>query len=103
MSKLVPLKHVTEGAWRQSPQPLRDFLEKNGYVNAIRITFRTFSESFERTKFWMFESKLKKSLALLQVKSKARLKSCILGLNFMTWPKSRKSMYIAFCNIFSIN
>ena len=36
------------------------FLEKNGYFNAIRITFRTFSEPLERIKFLMFESQLKK-------------------------------------------
>ena len=60
------------------------FWKKNGYFNAIRIAFRTFSEPFEGTKFLMFESQLKKSLSLLQVKSKTRLKSCILRLNFVT-------------------
>ena len=79
-----------------------NFLEKNGYFNAIRITFRTFSELSERTKFLMFESQLEKSLPLLQVKFKILLKSCIAGLNFVTWLKSGKSRYIAFCNIFSI-
>ena len=60
------------------------FKKKMGiYFNAIRITFRTFSEPFERTKFLMFESQLKTSLLLLQVKSKTHLKSCILGLNFV--------------------
>ena len=78
------------------------FLEKNGYFCAIWITCRTFSEQFDRTKFLMFESQLKKSLPLLQIKSKTRVKCCILGLNFVTWPKSGKSRYIAFCNIFSI-
>ena len=63
-----------------------NFLEKNGYFNAIRITFCTFSEPFERTKFLMFKSQLKKFLPLLLVMSKTRLKSCILGLNFVTWP-----------------
>ena len=62
------------------------FLEKSGYFYAIWITIRTFLESFEKTKFLMFESQLKKSLPLLQAKSKTRLKSCILGLNFVTWP-----------------
>ena len=65
------------------------FLEKNGYFNTIWITIRTFSEPFERTKFLRFESQWSKSLPLLQVKSKARLKSCILGLNFVTWPGQR--------------
>ena len=78
------------------------FWKKNGYFNGIRITFLKFSEPFERTKFLMFESQLKKVLPLLQVKSKTRLKSCILSLNFVTWPKSGKSRYIALCNIFSI-
>ena len=78
------------------------FWKKNGFFNAIQITLRTVSEPFKRTKFLMFESQLKKSLSLLQVKSKTRLKSCILGLSFATWPKSGKSRYIAFCNIFSI-
>ena len=62
------------------------FFGKNGYFNAIWITFRTFSETFERTKFLRFESQLSKSLSLLQVKFKTRLKSRILGLNFVTWP-----------------
>ena len=61
-------------------------LEKNVYLNAIWITFRTLSEPFERTNFLRFESQLNKSLPLLQVKSKTRLKSFILGLNFVTWP-----------------
>ena len=71
------------------------FWKENGYFNAIRITFRTSSEPLERTKFLMFESQLKKSLPLLQVNYKTHLKSCILGLNFVTWPMSEKSTYIA--------
>ena len=45
-----------------------------------------FSEAFERTNFLRFDSPLNKSFPLLQVKSKTRLKSCILGLNFVAWP-----------------
>ena len=115
MSKLVQLKRVTNGAWGwnhqppeamgvwgrshqppeamevwgRSTQPLGNFLEffeENGYFNAIWITFRTFSEPFERTKFLRIESQLNKSLPLLQVRSKTRLKSFILGLIFVTWP-----------------
>ena len=71
MSKLVQLKHVTDGAWGVEPppargfgslggstQPLSDFLcfwKKNGPFG-IWITFRTFLEPFERTKFLKFES-----------------------------------------------
>ena len=62
------------------------FWKKNGYLNAIWITFRTFSERFERTKILRFDSQFNKSLPLLQVKSKTHLKSFILGLNFVTWP-----------------
>ena len=62
------------------------FWKKSGSFNAIWITFRTFSEPFERTKFSRFKSQLNKSLPLLQVKSKTHLKSCILGLNLVTWP-----------------
>ena len=99
MSKLVQIKRVTNeawgrshqpseamGVWGRSTQPLGDFLEKIGYFGAIWIIFRTFSETFEKTKFLRFESQLNKSLPLLQVKSKTRLKSCILRLNFVTWP-----------------
>ena len=60
------------------------FWKKNDYFNAIWITFRTFSEPFDKIKFLMFDSQLNKSLPLLQVKSKIRLKSCILGLKFVT-------------------
>ena len=66
------------------------FLEKNGYFNAIRITFRTFSEPFERAKFLMFESQLKKSLLLLQIKFKRRLKSYIFGVKFCDWAQVRE-------------
>ena len=65
-----------------------NFLEKHDYFNAIWITLPMFSEPFQRTKFLRFESQLNKSLPLLQVKSKTHLKSSILGLNFVTWPKS---------------
>ena len=63
-----------------------NFWEKKRLFLCDLITFLTLSEPFERTKFLMFENKLKKSLSSLQVKSKTRLKSCILGLNFVTWP-----------------
>ena len=76
------------------------FWKKNDYFNAIWITFCTFLEPFERTKFLRFESQLNMSLPLLQVKSKTRLKCSILRLNFVTWLKSGKSRYITFCNIF---
>ena len=66
------------------------FLEKNGYFNAIWITFRTFSEPFERAKFLMFESQSNKSLLLLQIKSKTRLKSCIFGVKFCDWAHVRE-------------
>ena len=58
--------------------------KKNGHFIAIWITLRTFLEPLERTKFLRFESQLNKSLFLLQIKFKIRLKSCILGLNFVT-------------------
>ena len=70
------------GVWGQSPQPLGDFLQvfgKYSYHNAIRITFRTFLEPFERSKLLRFETQFKKKLSLLQIKFKTRLKSCIFG------------------------
>ena len=57
------------------------FLKKN-YFNAIRITFRTFSEPFERTKFVMFESQLKKSLPLLQGQVQNTFKILHFGAKF---------------------
>ena len=91
MSKLLQLKRVTNGAfgakppaaggygslWAKHPAAGRFFcklLEKNGYLNAIWITFRKFLEPFKTTKFLRFESQLNKSLPLLQVKSKTHLK-----------------------------
>ena len=115
MSKLVQLKHVTDRAWERSRRLwgsasealsrwaiFCNFLEKHDYFNAIWMPFCTFSAPFERTRFLKFESQSNRSLPLLQVKFKTRLKSIILGLNFVTWFKSGKSRYIAFCNIFSI-
>ena len=102
MIKLVQLKHGTDAAWWHSHYPLRlwesggeahskweifcKFLEKNGYFNAIWITFCTFLEPFERTKFFKFETNGTNPSLYLQVKSKTCLKSCILGLTFVTWP-----------------
>ena len=51
LSKLMQLKHVTEGVWGQSPQPLgdfRDFAGKNNNFNAISITFCTFLKSYKQ-------------------------------------------------------
>ena len=50
--------------------PFFKLFGKNSSFNAIWITFCTVSEPFEITKFLRFESQLKKSLTLLQVKSK---------------------------------
>ena len=75
MSKLVQLKHVTGGHGGGAPSRWTifcNFFGKNGYFNAIWITFRTFSEPLERAKFLMFESQLKKSLLLLQIKFKQK-------------------------------
>ena len=49
--------------------------------------FARFQSHLKEKKVLMFESQLKTSLPLLQVKSKTSLKSCILGLNFVHWPK----------------
>ena len=67
MSKLLQLKRVTDGAWGWSPQPPEamgvwgeapsrwaifcNFLEKNGYFNAIWITFRTFQSHLKEQNF----------------------------------------------------
>ena len=79
------------------------FLKTYGYFNAIWITFRTFSEPFERTKFLRFGSPLNKFLPLLQIKSKAGLKSCILGLNFVTWPGQRNQGTLLSATILALN
>ena len=75
---------------------------KNSYFNSIWITFRTFLEPFENTKFLRLKSQLKKFFPLLQVKSKTRLKCGILGLNFVIWCRSGEARYLALGNIFSI-
>ena len=81
----------------------RKFWKKNGYFNAFWITFHSFSEPFERTKFLRFKSQLNKSLPLLQVKSKTRLKSCISGLNFVTWPGQRNQGTLLFATFSALN
>ena len=86
MSKLVQLKRVTDGPgggttrrrrlWESGGKaPSRwaifsKFLEINDYFNAIWITFRTFSEPFEKTKILRFESQLNKSFLLLKASPK---------------------------------
>ena len=78
------------------------FFGKNGYFNAIWITFRAFLETFERTKFLRFESQLSKSLSLLQFKFKNTFKIVHFGVKFCDLAWSGESRYIAFCSIFSI-
>ena len=78
------------------------FLEKNGYFNAIWITFRTFSEPFERTKFLRFESQLNKSPSFTPSQVQNTFKIFHFGVKFCDLAWSGKSKYIAFCNIFSI-
>ena len=86
VSKLMQLKHITEGAWGQSPQPrttrvskgeaprcwaiFSNFLEKDSYFNAIWITVCIFSEPLERTKFWDLKTTWKNPSLLLLFKSK---------------------------------
>ena len=117
VSKLVQLKRISDKAWAKAPshQTLwgcggeapaagRFFkiFRKNSYFNSIWITFRTFLEPFENTKFLRLKSQLKKFFPLLQVKSKTRLKCGILGLNFVIWCRSGEARYLALGNIFSI-
>ena len=115
----MQLKPVTNGAWERSHQPPEamgvwgeapsrwaifcKFLEKNGCFNAIWITFRTFSEPFERTKFLRFKNLLKKTLPLLHVKSKIRLKSCILGLDSVTWSGPRNQGTLLSATFLALN
>ena len=48
--------------------------------------FARFQSHLKKKKFLIFESQLNKSLPLLQVKYKTRLKSCISDLNITSWP-----------------
>ena len=57
------------GVWERGPQPpeaMADFLKifvifgKNSYLNTSWITYCTFFEPFDRTKFLRFENHLKK-------------------------------------------
>ena len=91
------------GFWGQSPQLLGDFHNILAEIATFGITFRTFSEPFERTKFLRFESQLKKSLPSLQVKSNTRLKSYILGLNFVTWPSQGNQCTLLSATFLALN
>ena len=99
MSKLVQLKRVTDGAWgggATNRQRLWEsggeahswwaifckFLDKNYYFNAIWITFCTFSEPFERTKFLRFESQLNESVFLLTGQVQNTFKILNFGVKF---------------------
>ena len=62
MSKLVYPKRITErDLGVAAGRFLFLFLEKNSYLNAIWITFRTFLEPFKITKFLRIESQSKQS------------------------------------------
>ena len=117
MSKLVQLKRVTNEAWGRSHSRRRlresageapsqwtifcEFLEKNGYLNAIWITFRTFSEPFERTKFLRFESQLNTIPSFASSQAQHTFKILHFGVKFCDLAWSGESRYIAFCNILS--
>ena len=47
VSKLVQLKHVTEGAWVRSPQPLGNFLLFFGKKMAILVRFGSHFARFQ--------------------------------------------------------
>ena len=80
-----------------------NFLEKIALLMPFRLHFARFQSYFERKTILKFESQLKKSLTLLQVKTKTRLKFCILGLNFVNdLAQVWEARYIAFCNMFSV-
>ena len=51
----------------------------------------------------MFKSQLKKSLPLLKVKSKTRLKSCILGLNFVLGPSQGNQVTLFSATFLALN
>ena len=84
-------RHHRRASGGEAPSPWKIFFlffEKNSHFNAIWITCRTFLKLFERKKLLSFGSQLKKlnypvrSALYLQVKSKAHLNACILGLKF---------------------
>ena len=87
-NKLVWLKRITDGDLEKEPSEAWRFcviFGKNNYFNGTMITFCTFFEPFEITKFCDLKDKKKFfSIFYLQVKSKSRLNSCILGLNFVS-------------------
>ena len=62
VSKLVQPKCITVGGLGAAAgQYFVIILEKNSFFDIICITFHTFLEPFETTKFLRFESQLKKS------------------------------------------
>ena len=91
-SKLVQLKHVTE-----FPATGR-FFGKKWLFNAIRITFRTFSEPFERTKFFVFESQLKKFLSSGQIQN--TFKILHFGVKFCDLAQVRGNQGTLLCATF---
>ena len=115
MSKLVQLKRVTNGAWgRSRRRPLEsggkapsrraifcNFLGKNGYFNAIWITFRTFSEPFEKNFFEIWEP-IEQIPPFTSSQVQNTFKIFHFGVEFCDLAWSGESRYIAFCNVFSI-
>ena len=94
LNKLAQLIRITDGGlgaepagargyrvWKRSPHPWA-IIWKNSNFMPFWITFHTPLEPFERAQFLRFENQLKKfncSVFPLQVESKTRLKSRILG------------------------
>ena len=56
-----------------------NFFEKIAILMPFGSHFAYFQSHLKKAKFLRFKSQLKKFFPLLQVKSKTRLKSCILG------------------------
>ena len=65
--------------------------------------FERFQSHLKEQNFWDLKVYWTNHSLYFRVKFKTRLKSSILRLNFVIWPKSGKSRYIAFCNFLALN
>ena len=88
----MQLKRVTDGGLGASPIRKAIFCIKKKAILMPLDHILHVLELFERTRFSIFESQLKQLncsiLLYSHFTSKTRLKSCIMGLNFVIWPSS---------------
>ena len=87
LSKLVELKRITDGSLGMKPPEAEQFFGKKSYFNAIGSHSAYINSQLKELDLKHLKPNSKNQIVqssiYLQFKTKTRLKSCTLGLNFV--------------------